>query len=277
MATSIPPAAEPLGSTSAAAHRRAVVTGASTGIGEATVRALRASGWDVVGVARREDRLQALAAETGSSAYVADLTDPEQVAGLAAHLAATGPLHAVVHVAGGARGTERVEDGSAEKWRWMFEANVLAVQQLTAALLPQLRAAAAGGGHADLLFLTSTAARQGYPGGSGYNAAKAAEAMIPQVLRQELNGEPIRVTEIAPGLVHTEEFALRRLGGDEVAAEAVYAGVEAPLVAEDVADLIAYALNAPAHVNLDLVVIRPVAQAAAHLLARGPLRPRGED
>ncbi len=154
MATSIPPAAEPLGSTSAAAHRRAVVTGASTGIGEATVRALRASGWDVVGVARREDRLQALAAETGSAAYAADLTDPEQVAGLAAHLAATGPLHAVVHVAGGARGTERVEDGSAEKWRWMFEANVLAVQQLTAALLPQLRAAAAGGGHADLLFLT---------------------------------------------------------------------------------------------------------------------------
>ncbi|KJL30973.1 SDR family oxidoreductase [Microbacterium azadirachtae] len=257
--------------------RRAVVTGASTGIGEATVRALRASGWDVVGVARREDRLQALAAETGSTAYAADLTDAEQIAGLAEHLAETGPLHAVVHVAGGARGTERVEDGSAEKWRWMFEANVLAVQQLTAALLPQLRAAAGDGGHADLLFLTSTAARQAYPGGSGYNAAKAAESMIPQVLRQELNGEPIRVTEIAPGLVHTEEFTLRRLGGDEVAAEAVYAGVEAPLVAEDVADVIAYALNAPGHVNLDLVVIRPVAQAAAHLLARGPLRPRGED
>ncbi|MFB7843401.1 SDR family oxidoreductase [Microbacterium sp. NPDC056052] len=257
--------------------RRAVVTGASTGIGEAAVRALRASGWDVVGVARREDRLQALAAETGSTAYAADLTDADQIAGLAEHLAQTGPLHAVVHVAGGARGTERVEDGSAEKWRWMFEANVLAVQQLTAALLPQLRAAARDGGHADLLFLTSTAARQSYPGGSGYNAAKAAESMIPQVLRQELNGEPIRVTEIAPGLVHTEEFTLRRLGGDEVAAEAVYSGVEAPLVAEDVADVIAYALNAPAHVNLDLVVIRPVAQAAAHLLARGPLRPRGED
>lgn len=257
--------------------RRAVVTGASTGIGEATVRALRARGWDVVGVARRADRLAALATETGSTAYAADLTDAEQIAGLAVHLAETGPLHAVVHVAGGARGTQRVEDGSAETWRWMFEANVLAVQQLTAALLPQLRAAATDGGHADLLFLTSTAARQAYPGGSGYNATKAAESMIPQVLRQELNGEPIRVTEIAPGLVRTEEFALRRLGGDAVAAEAVYAGVEAPLVAADVADVIAYALNAPGHVNLDLVVIRPVAQAAAHLLTRGRLRPRGED
>ncbi|MDQ4212307.1 SDR family oxidoreductase [Microbacterium capsulatum] len=256
--------------------RRAVVTGASTGIGEAAVRALRAGGWDVVGVARREDRLQALAAETGSTAYAADLTDPEQIEGLVAHLAATGPVHALVHVAGGARGTDRVEDGSVAHWRWMYEANVLAVQQLTAALLPQLRAAAVGG-HADLLFLTSVAARNAYPGGGGYNAAKAAEAMIPQVLRLELHGEPIRITEIAPGLVHTEEFALRRLGGDVAAAEAVYAGVEEPLVAEDVADVIAYALNAPRHVNLDLIVIRPVAQAASHLLTRGPLRPRGED
>ncbi len=254
-----------------------MVTGASTGIGEAAVRALRASGWDVVGVARRADRLDALAAETGATVYAADLTDPEQVAGLAEHLAETGPVHALVNVAGGARGTDRVEDGSADQWRWMFEANVIAVQQLTAALLPQLRAAAAGGGHADLLFLTSVAARNAYPGGAGYNAAKAAEAMIPQALRLELNGEPIRITEVAPGLVHTEEFTLRRLGGDAVAAQAVYSGVAAPLVAEDVADVIAYALNAPAHVNLDLVVIRPVAQAAAHLLARGPLRPRGED
>lgn len=253
------------------------MTGASTGIGEAAVRALRASGWDVVGVARRAERLEALAAQTGATAFPADLTDADQIEALATHLAQTGPVHAVVHVAGGARGTERVEDGLADKWRWMFEANVLAVQQLTAALLPQLRAAAADGGHADLLFVTSVAARDPYPGGSGYNAAKAAEAMIPQVLRQELHGEPIRITEIAPGLVHTEEFALRRLGGDAAAAEAVYSGVGEPLVADDIADLITYALNAPGHVNLDLVVIRPVAQAAPHLLARGPLRPRGED
>lgn len=253
------------------------MTGASTGIGEAVVRALRAGGWDVVGVARRAERLDALAAQTGATAFAADLTDPDQIAGLAAHLAETGPVHAVVHVAGGARGTDRVEAGSAAQWRWMFEANVLSVQQLTAALLPQLRAAAADGGHADLVFLTSVAARGAYPGGAGYNAAKAAESMIPQVLRLELNGEPIRITEVAPGMVHTEEFTLRRLGGDAAAAEAVYAGVDAPLRAEDVADVIAYALNAPGHVNLDLVVIRPVAQAAAHLLARGPLRPRGQD
>ncbi|MFE6995221.1 SDR family oxidoreductase [Microbacterium sp. NPDC057659] len=258
------------------ANRRAVVTGASTGIGEATVRALRASGWDVVGVARRAERLEALAAETGSTAFAADLTDAAQIEALTAHLAETGPVHALVHVAGGARGTDRVEGGSAEQWRWMYESNVIAAQQLTAALLPQLREAAVDG-HADLLFVTSVAARGAYPGGGGYNAAKAAESMIPQVLRLELNGEPIRITEIAPGMVHTEEFTLRRLGGDAVAAEAVYSGVEAPLVAEDVADVAAYALNAPAHVNLDLIVIRPVAQAASHLLARGPLRPRIED
>lgn len=254
-----------------------MVTGASTGIGEATVRVLRASGWDVVGVARRADRLEALAAETGASAFAADLTDPAAVEDLADHLAATGPVHALVQVAGGARGTDRVEGGDPEDWRWMYEANVLSSQRLVSALLPQLRDAARGGGHADLLFVTSTAARSAYPGGGGYNAAKAAEAMIPQVLRLELHGEPIRVTEVAPGMVHTPEFTLNRLGGDLAGAESVYAGVEAPLIADDVADLIAYALNAPGHVNLDLVVMRPVAQAAQHLLARGPLRVLGED
>ena len=122
--------------------------------------------------------------------------------------------------------------------------------------------------------MTSTAAQTAYPGGAGYNAAKAAEAMLVRALRQELNGEPLRVAEVAPGMVHTEEFTLNRLGGDAVAAEAVYSGVEAPLLAEDVADVIAYALEAPAHVNLDLITMRPVAQSAQHLLARGPLRVR---
>ncbi|MFK3679563.1 SDR family oxidoreductase [Microbacterium sp. NPDC090218] len=258
-------------------NRRAVVTGASSGIGAATVRALRARGWDVVGVARREDRLSALAAETGASAIACDLTDPAAVDALVSTLAESGPVHALVQVAGGARGTDRIEDASVDDWQWMFDANVLATQRLVAGLLPLLRRAAAADGHADTVFITSTAAQSAYAGGAGYNAAKAAEGMLVKVLRQELNGEPIRVVEVAPGMVHTEEFTLNRLGGDAVAAEAVYAGVDAPLLAEDVADVIAYALEAPGHVNLDLITMRPVAQSAQHLLARGPLRVRSID
>lgn len=253
--------------------RRAVVTGASSGIGEATVRALRASGWDVVGVARRADRLAALDAEVGSASFAADLSREADVDALAEHLAATGAVHALVHVAGGARGTDRIEDGKPDDWRWMFEVNVLSAQLVTAALLPLLRAAASDS-HADTLYVTSTAAQTAYPGGAGYNAAKAGESMLVHALRLELNGEPIRVTEIAPGMVYTPEFTLNRLGGDQAGAEKVYDGVENPLVASDVADVIAYALNAPGHVNLDLVTMRPVAQSAQHLLARGPLRPR---
>ncbi len=256
------------------ANRRAVVTGASSGIGAATVRALRARGWDVVGVARREERLAALVAETGASAIACDLTDAGAVDALVGELESSGPVHALVQVAGGARGTDRVEDASTDDWQWMFDVNVVAAQRLVAGLLPLLRRAAEQDGHADTVFVTSTAAQVAYPGGGGYNAAKAAEAMLVRVLRQELNGEPIRVVEVAPGMVHTEEFTLNRLGGDAVAAEAVYSGVEAPLVAEDVADVIAYALDAPGHVNLDLITMRPVAQSAHHLLARGPLRVR---
>ena len=258
--------------------RRAVVTGASSGIGEAVVRALRAGGWDVVGVARRAERLEALDAEVGSASFAADLSSEADVAALASHLAATGDLHALVHVAGGARGSDRVEDGKPEDWRWMFEANVLSAQLLTAALLPLLRRGIARGGeHADTVFVTSTAAQTAYPGGGGYNAAKAGEAQLVHALRLELNGEPIRVVEIAPGMVRTDEFTLNRLGGDRAAAEELYAGVEQPLVAADVADVIAYALAAPGHVNLDLVTMRPVAQSAQHLLARGPLRPRSAE
>lgn len=254
--------------------RRAVVTGASSGIGAATVRVLRASGWEVVGVARRADRLHELEAETGAVAFAADLTRDADVAALAAWLADTGPVHALAHVAGGALGADRVEDGDPADWSWMFDVNVLSAQRLVAALLPQLRSAAAADGHADTLFVTSTAAHTPYAGGAGYNAAKAGEEMLARVLRLELNGEPIRVIEIAPGMVHTEEFTLNRLGGDQAAADRVYQDVQNPLTADDVADVIAYALNAPGHVNLDLVTMRPVAQSAQHLLARGPLRVR---
>ena len=257
--------------------RRAVVTGASSGIGEATARALRARGWDVVAVARRADRLAHLESETGAVAFAADLTSDADVEALAVFLAESGGVHSLVHVAGGARGADRVEDGRVEDWQWMFDVNVLSAQRLVSALLSQLRRAAARDGHADALFVTSTAAQTAYAGGAGYNAAKAGESMIAQALRLELNGEPIRVIEVAPGMVHTEEFTANRLGGDKVAAERVYEGVQAPLTAHDVADVIAYALDAPGHVNLDLITMRPVAQSAQHLLARGPLRPRIDD
>jgi NADP-dependent 3-hydroxy acid dehydrogenase YdfG len=254
--------------------RRAVVTGASSGIGEATARLLRQRGWDVVGVARRAERLEALEAEIGIVGYAADLTRQEDVEALAEWLAHSGPVHALVHIAGGARGADFIEDGLPDDWRWMFEVNVLSAQMLVAALLPLLRRAAADDGHADTLFVTSTAAHVAYAGGGGYNAAKAGEAMLAGALRLELNGEPIRVTQVAPGMVYTEEFSVNRLRGDRNAADSIYDGVENPLVADDVADVIAYALDAPGHVNLDLITMRPVAQSAQHLLARGPLRPR---
>lgn len=254
-----------------------MVTGASSGIGEATARALRAKGWDVVAVARRADRLAQLEAEIGVAAFAADLTSDADVDALSTWLAESGPVHALVQIAGGARGADRVEDGRAEDWQWMFEVNVLCAQRLVAALLPQLRQAAASDGHADTVFVTSTAAQTAYAGGAGYNAAKAGEAMIAHALRLELNGEPIRVIEVAPGMVQTPEFTVNRLGGDQAAADRVYEGVEAPLTAEDVADVIVYALDAPGHVNLDLITMRPVAQSAQHLLARGPLRPRLTD
>ncbi|MDN3496373.1 SDR family oxidoreductase [Planococcus sp. APC 4015] len=254
--------------------RRAVVTGASSGIGEAVARELRQRGWDVVGVARRAERLAALENETGIVAFAADVTSATDVEALAGWLSGSGPVHALVHVAGGARGADRVEDGRAADWQWMFEVNVLSGQRLVSALLPLLRDAAASDGHADTVFVTSTAAQTAYAGGAGYNAAKAGESMLAHALRLELNGEPIRVVEIAPGMVYTPEFTVNRLGGDQAAADRVYEGVENPLTAGDVADVIAYALDAPAHVNLDLVTMRPVAQSAQHLLARGALSVR---
>ncbi len=236
---------------------------------------LRERGWNVVAVARRADRLEALEQETGAVAFAADLTSPADVAALADWLAESGPVDALAHIAGGARGAELVEDGDPDDWQWMFEVNVLSSQRVVAALLPLLRATAAENGHADLLFVTSTAAQTAYAGGAGYNAAKAGESMVAHALRLELNGEPLRVIEIAPGMVHTDEFTVNRLRGDRNAAERVYQDVVNPLTAHDVADVIAYALEAPGHVNLDLVTMRPVAQSAQHLLARGPLHPRG--
>ncbi|GAA2724556.1 SDR family NAD(P)-dependent oxidoreductase [Cellulomonas aerilata] len=243
---------------------RAVVTGASSGIGAATVRRLRAEGWDVVAVARRADRLQALADATGAVPLVADVTSDDDVARLVREVTGGGPVHALVNNAGGALGTDPVESGSLDDWRAMFEVNVLGTLRVTQALLPALRAT----GRGDVLVLTSTAAHGTYPGGGGYVAAKHAERQIAATLRLELVGQPVRVIEIAPGMVHTEEFSLTRFGGDQARADAVYAGVDAPLVAQDIADAIAWTLTRPHHVNIDSMVIRPRAQASNTLVAR---------
>jgi NADP-dependent 3-hydroxy acid dehydrogenase YdfG len=254
--------------------RRVVVTGASSGIGAATVRLFRERGWDVVGVARREDRLAELAEETGCAVFVADITAQADVDALREFVESTGGANALVNNAGGAFGLDTVENGSADDWLRMYDVNVIGTKRVTSALLPALRASVAEGGHADLLTVTSIAGHVAYEGGGGYNAAKFAEHALVAVLRLELNGEPIRVIEVAPGQVHTEEFSLVRFGGDRERADAVYRDVPDPLSAEDVAESIVHALELPGHVNLDLITIKPVAQAAPHKLAKGELRVR---
>jgi NADP-dependent 3-hydroxy acid dehydrogenase YdfG len=255
-------------------NKRVVVTGASSGIGAATVRLFRSRGWDVVGVARRADRLEALAAETGAGVFAADLTQQAEVDALRDYLAQSGPVHALVNNAGGAVGLSSIEDGSDDDWRWMFEINVLAVRRVTAALLPLLRDGATEEDGANIVTVTSTAGHVAYEGGGGYNAAKFAAHALVSVLRLELAGEPIRVIEIAPGMVKTEQFSLVRFGGDQERADAVYEGVTKPLIADDVAETIVHSVELPQHVNLDLVVVKPVAQAAAHKVARGALVPK---
>lgn len=243
----------------------AVVTGASTGIGAATVRALRNEGRRVLATARRRSRLAELAAETGCETEVADLTVADDVDRLAARARSLGPVGALVNNAGGARGLDPVATGSVADWEEMYRINVVATLRVTQALLPALEDD--GGG--DLLFVTSTAAIGSYPGGAGYTAAKSAEREIALTLRQELVGRPVRILEIAPGLVQTEEFSLRRFDGDADRAAAVYQGVVGgPLVAEDIAEAIAWMLARPRHVNIDHLVIRPTAQATHTLMAR---------
>ncbi|MDC4233151.1 SDR family oxidoreductase [Actinomyces sp. B33] len=242
--------------------RRAVVTGASTGIGEATVEGLRALGWEVVAVARREDRLKALAERTGCDYRACDLRDAEAVEEMTRSILADGPVDALVNNAGGAIGVDQVAEADPAVWSAMYERNVLTALNCTRALLPGMRER--GG---DLVFLTSTAGHDTYPGGGGYVAAKHAERIIANTLRQELVGEPVRIIEIAPGMVKTPEFSLNRLGSQE-AADKVYEGVAEPLVARDVADAIIWTLTRPRHVNIDSMIVRPVAQATNTLVAR---------
>ncbi len=240
-------------------QRVAVVTGASSGIGEATARILARQGFHVVAVARRTQRIEALAKEIGGTAIVADVTDDAAVDALAAQLHRVDVL---VNNAGGARGLAPVADADLEHWRWMWETNVLGTLRVTRALLPNLIEC----GDGLIVTVTSVAALETYDNGSGYTAAKHAQGALHRTLRGELLGKPVRLTEIAPGAVETE-FSLVRFDGDQDRADAVYEGIT-PLVAEDVAEVIGFAASRPSHVNLDLIVIRPRDQATASRFSR---------
>ncbi len=234
--------------------RTAVITGASSGIGAATARVLAGAGYRTILGARRLDRLEELAAETGGEAVALDVADPASVESFAAALDACDVL---VNNAGGALGLGPLAEADEAQWLQMYESNVLGSMRMTRALLPKL--IESGDGH--VIGVTSIAAIEPYVGGAGYNAAKHAQRATLRVLRQELLGRPVRVTEVAPGMVETE-FSLVRFGGDEAAAARVYEGMQ-PLCAEDVAECIRWALAQPPHVNVDEIVVRPRDQATA--------------
>ena len=240
----------------------AVVTGASSGIGAATARSLAAAGFHVICAARRTDRIAALATEIGGTAVVCDVTSKDDVEALS-H-AAGGSVEVLVNNAGGAIGLDPIENADADQWRAMYEVNVIGTLNVTRALLPALEAS----GRGTVINVGSTAGHIAYEGGAGYTAAKHGVAVMTETLRLELVGRPIRVTEIAPGMVHTEEFSLTRFGGDQKRADAVYAGVDQPLIADDIADAITWVATRPHHVNIDLMVVKPIAQAAQHKVAR---------
>jgi NADP-dependent 3-hydroxy acid dehydrogenase YdfG len=232
--------------------RVAVITGASSGIGAATARNLAAQDFHVVAVARRADRIEALASEIGGTAIVADVTDAAAVETLASKL---DRVDVLVNNAGGARGLAPVVDADLEHWQWMWETNVIGTLRVTRALLPKL----IDSGDGLIVTVTSVAALEVYDGGGGYTAAKHAQGALHRTLRGELLGKPVRLTEIAPGAVETE-FSLVRFDGDQQRADAVYTGIT-PLVADDVAEVIGFVASRPSHVDLDLIVMKPRDQA----------------
>jgi NADP-dependent 3-hydroxy acid dehydrogenase YdfG len=239
----------------------AVVTGASSGIGAATARRLAADGFEVVCAARRVDRIQALAAEINGRAVVCDVTAVDDVSALAVEVGQRCDL--LVNNAGGAFGADPVAKADLDQWRSMYEVNVLGVVAVTKALLPALIAS-----QGQIVVMGSTAGQVAYEGGGGYVAAKFAIRSVVDTLRLELWDQPVRVCEIAPGMVRSEGFALTRFGGDQAKADAVYAGVAEPLTSEDIADCVAWVATRPSHVNIDRMTVRPRAQAAQHKVHR---------
>ncbi len=241
----------------------AIVTGASSGIGAATARALASSGYDVIACARRMDRLNALAAEDSAiTAHALDITDQASVDQLAADLKGRS-ISVLINCAGGAFDAASVIDSDPAIWSKTYDLNVVGTVRMVKAFAPLMQAN--GNGH--IVIISSTAGHVAYENGGSYVAAKHAETSLARTLRLELNGLPIRITEIAPGMVKTEEFAKIRFGDAEKAAK-VYEGVAAPLTAEDVAEAIRWSVCLPAHFNVDSMVIRPVAQAANHKVHR---------
>lgn len=242
-------------------RRIAVVTGASSGIGRATARRLAADGFEVICAARRTDRIEALAQEIGGRALTCDVTKADDIAALAA--AVGDRLDVLVANAGGAIGTETVATAKLEEWRTMYDTNVIGVAASIQALLPALTEA-----HGVIITIGSVAGMVAYEGGAGYCGVKAAVHSLMMSLRLELFDQPVRVCEVDPGMVASDEFSLVRFHGDEQKAAAVYAGVEAPLTQEDIAETVAFVAAQPEHVNIDQLVVRPRAQAAAHKVHR---------
>ena len=245
-----------------AVQKTAVVTGSSSGIGAATARALAAAGYHVFLAARRVERIEALAAEIGGTAIATDITSADSVTALAGVVGDS--LDVLVNNAGGAFGLEPVTGADLSAWQKMYDVNVLGTARVIKELVPALVASGAGA----IVNVGSTAGRVAYEGGAGYNAAKFGERALTEALRLELFDQPVRVMEIDPGMVHTEEFSLVRFEGDKAKADSVYAGVAEPLVADDIADAITWMVTRPAHVNIDTLVIKPRAQAAQHKVHR---------
>ncbi|WP_067896357.1 SDR family NAD(P)-dependent oxidoreductase [Nocardia vaccinii] len=244
--------------------RSAVVTGASSGIGEATARELAKQGFHVYVGARRVDRLEQLAQEIGGTALALDVTDDESVR---TFCDAVERVDVLVNNAGGAKGLATVAEANLDDWRWMWETNVLGTLRLTKALLPKLIAS----GDGLIVTVTSIAALETYDNGSGYTSAKHAQGVLHRTLRGELLGQPVRLTEIAPGAVETE-FSLVRFDGDAERAAKVYEGID-PLLAQDIAEIIAFAAGRPPHVDLDTIVVKPRDQAGPGRFARKPAAP----
>ena len=240
-------------------RRTAVITGASAGIGAATARRLAQEGFEIILGARRKDRLEDVAADCGGRALALDVTDRDSTE---AFCNAIDEADVLVNNAGLAAGLDALEHIDEDRFRIMWETNVMGLLRVTQGLLPKLKAS--GMGH--IVNLGSTAAIETYQGGGGYTASKHAVRAINDTLRKELLGEPVRITLVNPGLVETE-FSVVRFGGDVERAKKPYEGLK-PLTAEDIADCIAWAVTRPAHVDIDEIVVRPVAQATSTLVAR---------
>ena len=246
----------------------AVITGASSGIGAATARALADNGFHVIAAARRIDKLNDLAASSANiEAFELDVTDQASVDSLVAHLG-NAKVTVLVHSAGGAFDADSVMDSDPALWQKTFDINVVGAVRMVKALTPIFRQHRKG----HIVLITSTAAHRTYENGGSYAAAKFGEASLVDTLRLELNGEPIRISEIAPGIVKTEEFANIRYKGNTEAAAKIYEGIEKPLIAEDVAEAIRWVVMLPDHFNVDSMLIKPLAQAVSHKVYRKPIR-----